>query len=190
MRRRTSGKSAFPSRPLLLSEYRRPQAARAVQEHHLPGRAGGELLGIEFDVITGMVSTQYKGKDDLIRPNIHALRSAAATPAIICGSAADPGAALRTKSATRSSSTATPRPRWARCTGALRCARGIRSRHRPRWRKPSSVMPTSCASTRTAARTAMPSSRPRTNWRPSASSSARPGTVPGPSRPPAVRAFL
>jgi len=32
-----------------------------------------ELLNIEFDVITGMVSTQYKGKDQLIKPNIHAL---------------------------------------------------------------------------------------------------------------------
>jgi 2-oxoglutarate ferredoxin oxidoreductase subunit alpha len=32
-----------------------------------------ELLSIDFDVITGMVSAQYKGKDALIRPNIHAL---------------------------------------------------------------------------------------------------------------------
>lgn len=32
-----------------------------------------ELLNIEFDVITGMVSTQYKGKDALIAPNITAL---------------------------------------------------------------------------------------------------------------------
>lgn len=31
------------------------------------------LLNIEFDVITGMVSTQYKGKDALIAPNIQAL---------------------------------------------------------------------------------------------------------------------
>lgn len=31
------------------------------------------LLNIEFDVITDMVSVQYKGKDDLIRPNIHAM---------------------------------------------------------------------------------------------------------------------
>ncbi len=31
------------------------------------------LLNIEFDVITGMVATQYKGKDDLIQPNIRAL---------------------------------------------------------------------------------------------------------------------
>jgi 2-oxoglutarate ferredoxin oxidoreductase subunit alpha len=31
------------------------------------------LLNIEFDVITGMVSKQYKGKDDLIAPNIRAL---------------------------------------------------------------------------------------------------------------------
>ena len=31
------------------------------------------LLNIEFDVITGMVATQYKGKDALIAPNIHAL---------------------------------------------------------------------------------------------------------------------
>ena len=31
------------------------------------------LLNIEFEVITGMVATQYKGKDALIAPNIHAL---------------------------------------------------------------------------------------------------------------------
>lgn len=31
------------------------------------------LLNIEFDMITGMVATQYKGKDALIQPNIHAL---------------------------------------------------------------------------------------------------------------------
>ena len=31
------------------------------------------LLNIEFEVITGMVAKQYKGKDDLIQPNIHAL---------------------------------------------------------------------------------------------------------------------
>ncbi|MYD44164.1 MAG: 2-oxoacid:acceptor oxidoreductase subunit alpha [Gammaproteobacteria bacterium] len=31
------------------------------------------LLNIDFSVITSMVSTQYKGKDELIQPNIHAL---------------------------------------------------------------------------------------------------------------------
>ena len=31
------------------------------------------LLNIDFTVITKMVSTQYKGKDELIQPNIHAL---------------------------------------------------------------------------------------------------------------------
>jgi 2-oxoglutarate ferredoxin oxidoreductase subunit alpha len=31
------------------------------------------LLNIEFEVITGMVATQYKGKDALIQPNINAL---------------------------------------------------------------------------------------------------------------------
>lgn len=31
------------------------------------------LLNIDFNVITGMVSEQYKGKDNLIQPNIHAL---------------------------------------------------------------------------------------------------------------------
>ena len=31
------------------------------------------LLDIDFEIITGMVATQYKGKDDLIQPNIHAL---------------------------------------------------------------------------------------------------------------------
>ena len=31
------------------------------------------LLNLDFEAITGMVATQYKGKDDLIAPNIHAL---------------------------------------------------------------------------------------------------------------------
>ena len=31
------------------------------------------LLNIDFEVITGMVATKYKGKDALIAPNIHAL---------------------------------------------------------------------------------------------------------------------
>lgn len=31
------------------------------------------LLNIDFSVLSGMVSQQYKGKDDLIRPNIHAM---------------------------------------------------------------------------------------------------------------------
>ena len=31
------------------------------------------LLDVDFTILTGMVSDQYKGKDALIRPNIHAL---------------------------------------------------------------------------------------------------------------------
>jgi 2-oxoglutarate ferredoxin oxidoreductase subunit alpha len=32
-----------------------------------------QLINIDFDVLTGMVSAQYNGKDALIKPNIHAL---------------------------------------------------------------------------------------------------------------------
>ena len=53
-----------------------------------------------------------------------------------------------TRSASASSSKATPRPRWAACTAARRCARGIRSRRRRRWPRRSRSTAASTASTR------------------------------------------
>jgi 2-oxoglutarate/2-oxoacid ferredoxin oxidoreductase subunit alpha len=62
----------IPISTLLLSEYDDPKQRGLFKNITYLG-ALAALLGIEFDVITGMVSTQYRGKDDLIRPNIHAL---------------------------------------------------------------------------------------------------------------------
>jgi hypothetical protein len=54
----------------------------------------------------------------------------------------------RQASATASSSTAIPPRRWAASMAAPRSARGIRSRRRRRWPKPSRSLRRSCASTR------------------------------------------
>lgn len=62
----------IPISTLLLSEFDDPKQRGLFKNITYLG-ALSALLSIEFDVITGMVSTQYKGKDDLIRPNIHAL---------------------------------------------------------------------------------------------------------------------
>ncbi|MDZ7669920.1 MAG: 2-oxoacid:acceptor oxidoreductase subunit alpha [Gammaproteobacteria bacterium] len=62
----------IPIATLLLPEFADPKQRGLFKNITYLG-ALSALLGIEFDVITGMVATQYKGKDDLIRPNIHAL---------------------------------------------------------------------------------------------------------------------
>ena len=92
----------------------------------------------------------------------------------------------RTRSATASMSRAMPPPRSARSMAARRSAPGTRSPPPPRWPRPSSATASASAPSRRRARSATPSSRPRTSWPPSASSSAPPGTARGPSpRPPA-----
>ncbi|HEX7036651.1 MAG TPA: 2-oxoacid:acceptor oxidoreductase subunit alpha [Pseudomonadales bacterium] len=62
----------IPIATLLLSEFDDPKQRGLFKNICYLG-ALSALLNIEFDVITGMVAKQYKGKDDLIRPNIHAL---------------------------------------------------------------------------------------------------------------------
>lgn len=62
----------IPISTLLLSEFEDPKQRGLFKNITYLG-ALSALLSIEFDVITGMVSTQYKGKDALIRPNVHAL---------------------------------------------------------------------------------------------------------------------
>jgi len=62
----------IPISTLLLSEFDDPKQRGLFKNITYLG-ALSALLNIEFDVITNMVSVQYKGKDDLIRPNIHAL---------------------------------------------------------------------------------------------------------------------
>ncbi|MEQ8689766.1 MAG: 2-oxoacid:acceptor oxidoreductase subunit alpha [Pseudomonadales bacterium] len=61
-----------PLATMLLSEFTDPKQRSLFKNITYLG-ALTSLLNIEFDVITGMVATQYKGKDALIAPNIHAL---------------------------------------------------------------------------------------------------------------------
>jgi 2-oxoglutarate ferredoxin oxidoreductase subunit alpha len=72
LRRSDVREIGIPISTMLLSEYDDPKQRGLFKNITYLG-ALSALLNIEFDVITGMVSTQYKGKDDLIRPNIHAL---------------------------------------------------------------------------------------------------------------------
>ncbi len=62
----------IPLATMLLPEFTDPKQRSLFKNITYLGALAG-LLNIEFDVITGMVATQYKGKDALIQPNIHAL---------------------------------------------------------------------------------------------------------------------
>jgi 2-oxoglutarate ferredoxin oxidoreductase subunit alpha len=62
----------IPIATMLLPEFADPKQRSLFKNITYLG-ALAALLNIEFDVITGMVSTQYEGKDALIEPNIRAL---------------------------------------------------------------------------------------------------------------------
>jgi 2-oxoglutarate ferredoxin oxidoreductase subunit alpha len=57
---------------LLLPEFQDLKQRQLFQNIVYVG-ALAHLINIDFDVLTGMVSAQYNGKDALIKPNIHAL---------------------------------------------------------------------------------------------------------------------
>lgn len=61
-----------PISELVLPEFDNPKN-RALFRNIVYLGALSALINIDFDVITGMVSAQFKGKDALIAPNIHAL---------------------------------------------------------------------------------------------------------------------
>ena len=63
---------AIPIASMMLPEFTDPKQRSLFKNIAYLGALAG-LLNIEFDVITGMVSTQYKGKDALIQPNIRSL---------------------------------------------------------------------------------------------------------------------
>ena len=71
-RRSDINEIGIPISTLLLSEFQDPKQRSLFKNITYLG-ALAELLNIEFEVITSMVSTQYAGKDALIKPNIHAL---------------------------------------------------------------------------------------------------------------------
>ncbi|MEM7098285.1 MAG: 2-oxoacid:acceptor oxidoreductase subunit alpha [Pseudomonadota bacterium] len=62
----------IPISTMLLPEFSDPKQRSLFKNIAYLGALAG-LLNIEFDVITGMVATQYKGKDALIAPNIRTL---------------------------------------------------------------------------------------------------------------------
>jgi 2-oxoglutarate ferredoxin oxidoreductase subunit alpha len=62
----------IPIANMMLPEFADPKQRSVFKNITYLGAMAG-LLNIEFDVITGMVATQYKGKDALIEPNIRAL---------------------------------------------------------------------------------------------------------------------
>ncbi len=72
LRRPDINEIGMPIATLLLPEFR-DLKQRGLFKNIVYLGALSALLNIEFDVITGMVAKQYKGKDDLIQPNIRAL---------------------------------------------------------------------------------------------------------------------
>lgn len=72
LRREDISEIGIPIAALMLPEFSDPKQRSLFKNITYLGALAG-LLNIEFDVITGMVSTQYKGKDALIQPNIRAL---------------------------------------------------------------------------------------------------------------------
>lgn len=63
----------IPIAKLILPEFPDPKQRKIFKNIVYLG-ALSALLNIDFDVITGMVSEQYRGKDELIQPNIHAMK--------------------------------------------------------------------------------------------------------------------
>ncbi|MBM29706.1 MAG: ferredoxin oxidoreductase [Gammaproteobacteria bacterium] len=62
----------IPIAKLVLPEFQDPKQRQLFKNIVYLG-ALSELLNIDFSIITGMVSAQFKGKDQLIQPNIHAM---------------------------------------------------------------------------------------------------------------------
>ena len=62
----------IPLSKLVQSEFEDPKQRQLFKNIVYLG-ALSALLNIDFEIITGMVSEQYKGKDDLIKPNIAAM---------------------------------------------------------------------------------------------------------------------
>ena len=72
LRRQDVNLVGVPISRLVLPEFPNPKH-RALFKNIVYLGALSALISIDFDVITNMVSAQYKGKNDLIAPNIHAL---------------------------------------------------------------------------------------------------------------------
>ncbi len=78
--RRDVNHIGVPISKLIVSVYTDPRQRKLFKNIVYVG-ALSALLNIDFDVITGMVSTQYRGKDELIARTFAPSRWAATTPA-------------------------------------------------------------------------------------------------------------
>ena len=168
-------------------EVERPAPAPAVQEHGLRRRADGAARhrsrGPEDD---GRRPAQGQGKARRRQhggggagPRVRGAAISIARCPFACARRRAPRA--------RSWCRATTPPASAPSTRAPRCAPGIRSRRRPRWRRRTRNMPSACAWRRTAGASTA-SSRRRTSLPPSALPSAAAGTGRARSPPPRDRA--
>ena len=147
------------------------------------------LLDIDVAAIEKLIGEQFRGRDTLIKPNLHALGPGARLGALrarMPDRAASEAAS--TRSATASLSPATTPPHWAASTAGRRSPPGIRSPLPPRSPRPFRLIATAIAATPTPRKSALRSSRPRTSLPRSASSSAPRGTVREPLRQPRARA--
>ncbi len=72
LRRSDINEIGVPISQLLLPEFADPKQRGLFKNITYLGVLTA-LINIEFDVITGMVSKQYKGKEDLIEPNVRAM---------------------------------------------------------------------------------------------------------------------
>ena len=141
------------------------------------------LLEMDLDVLKSAVADQLKGKEKLVAANMEAVALGrdyalqnfdCPLPIRLRHAEGAKGKILVSGNDAAGLGPSTP---------ARPCARGIRSRPRPRWPRPTSAMPSACASPRTGGGCSA-SCRRRTSWPPSASPSAAAGTARAPSRPP------
>ena len=168
--------------------YRRSQAAQAVQEHRLSRRARRRCSTSTSTSSPAMVANQYKGKDALIQPNIHALEMgrnyAEANTSVRCRCGVERIDAVGDRIMVDGNMRSARRDLWR---GDGLC---LVSDHAVHFRCGSlrAPLPTQAARDPTAGQaTCMPSSRPRTSSPRSASSSVPAGTarvpLPRPSGP-------
>ena len=120
------------------------------------------LLDIDVPVFERLFAEQYKGRQAAARPNVEALHLGRDWVPRTCPCPIGLRVRAGRRSATASSSTATPPPRSAASTAARRW-RGIRSRRRPRWPRPSKYCQKYRVDPKTGRAAASPSCRPRTN---------------------------
>ena len=153
----------IPIATMLLPEFADPKQRSLFKNITYLG-ALAALLNIEFEVITGMVSTQYKGKDALIEPNIRALELGR-NYALEYLSAPLPLQVRRSDAVgDRIMMEGNDAAGLGASTVALPCVPGTRSHLRPRSQRVLKITVKSYGSIHRPGRRITPLCRPRTNW--------------------------